>query len=490
MYRPTVRKLFKKITENAAIGISANIVSLGSLPDINVPYGTLFATLTLPVSVNALLTNGQTVPLSVLWSAGSYDHTTPATYALSGSVVLTPGVTNTGNLTASVNAIVANKLNITSVQAQEDIEVATGVEFGDLQLPDTVVVTLSNGTNRTIGVTWDEGDYDETVEGTYTLIGTLTVPSDLTNTGALTAAIDVIVDEVDQNYINTITLKLGGVTISIDNDEPIKARVGQSMTYEVDANGATAELQFKDSDTQTLELTRSGFTGSFTFNTPYKKYDILITATGLNSLPKHYRRAIEVWPVFAPESEANYVFDFDSIMDSRGSAFSGSATVAAVNGSTNLATSVPHGCVATNWIRLRKVVYQCKTGTTGSTLVLDRAYEGITETIPNNQTKNFGAANYNHTFDFNSIDTASYPLQNLLNKNGVDTGLDVRVRPNYKIYVKGTLLGHWQTTNICGHLSDTNSPVHWLFDNVRDNCNKLITAIFMAAKQSEHKPFN
>jgi hypothetical protein len=64
-----------------------------------------------------------------------------------------------------------------------------------------------------------------------------------------------------------------------------------------------------------------------------------------------------------------------------GAVFTNTATVAAVNGATSLTTSAAHGVTAGDAISLGGDYYLTITGTTGSTLVLDRPYQGATATI-------------------------------------------------------------------------------------------------------------
>ncbi len=96
---------------------------------------------------------------------------------------------------ATVHVIVAAPLNITSVATQADINVANGTAIGLVGLPTTVGIGLSNGSNASTAVAWNGGTpiYDGNTSGTYAFLGTLTVPSNNTNTGNLTAAVNVIV---------------------------------------------------------------------------------------------------------------------------------------------------------------------------------------------------------------------------------------------------------------------------------------------------------
>ena len=75
-----------------------------------------------------------------------------------------------------------------------------------------------------------------------------------------------------------------------------------------------------------------------------------------------------------------------------GAVFTNTATVAAVNGATSLTTSAAHGVTAGDLVSLGGDLYVTVTGTTGSTLVLDRPYQGATATIASAATLDITAA--------------------------------------------------------------------------------------------------
>ena len=86
-------------------------------------------------------------------------------------------------------------INITSVASIEDIAVDYGTDLSSLNLPTTINVTLSDNTNQTVSVTWDNGipDYDANTSGTYTFSGILTFSGNITNTDNLTATVNITV---------------------------------------------------------------------------------------------------------------------------------------------------------------------------------------------------------------------------------------------------------------------------------------------------------
>lgn len=75
-----------------------------------------------------------------------------------------------------------------------------------------------------------------------------------------------------------------------------------------------------------------------------------------------------------------------------GAAFATSATVAVTYGGTSFTTSAAHGVGVGDWVSLNGDLYQAITGTTGSTLVIDRAYRGATGTVANANALDLGAS--------------------------------------------------------------------------------------------------
>lgn len=118
-----------------------------------------------------------------------------------------------------------------------------------------------------------------------------------------------------------------------------------------------------------------------------KSYSVGALANGESVLTVLYR-----WIAYVSALPADQLL-FDKLLvklvdNGTGSVFTTSATVAAVNGATTLTTSAAHGVVAGNGVRLNGDYYVAVTGTTGSTLVLDRPYQGATGTIANANTLN------------------------------------------------------------------------------------------------------
>ena len=84
---------------------------------------------------------------------------------------------------------------IESADAPADLEVAFGTAVADLELPETVEVTLSDGAEAEVAVEWDTAAYDGDTAGAYTLTGALAAGDGFTNEKGVTVTIRVIVQE-------------------------------------------------------------------------------------------------------------------------------------------------------------------------------------------------------------------------------------------------------------------------------------------------------
>ena len=65
----------------------------------------------------------------------------------------------------------------------------------NLGLPETVTVTLADGTTADVAVTWDTSSLDVNTLGTYSLPGTITLPEGATNSQNLTVTQQIIIRE-------------------------------------------------------------------------------------------------------------------------------------------------------------------------------------------------------------------------------------------------------------------------------------------------------
>lgn len=89
-------------------------------------------------------------------------------------------------------------LDIIHVSTLDDIEVNQGTVIDDINLPETVTVTLEDNSTIELRVSWDTSNYNGDIAGTYQLVGTLELIEGISNTNNLTATINIIVKELAQ----------------------------------------------------------------------------------------------------------------------------------------------------------------------------------------------------------------------------------------------------------------------------------------------------
>jgi gliding motility-associated-like protein len=183
---------------NGTLTISRqNITAITKPAAISAAFGTAFTGLTLPATVAVTFSNGKTGNLSVTWLAGNYNGNAAGTYTLTGNFTTDANTSNTPTLTASIDVIVGSK-NITAIAAQVPVAVdyaTTAATLTAQYLPATVNVTYNNGSNESLPVTWGTANYDGNKAGLYTLTGNITLAPGTTNSGNLTAGINVTVNK-------------------------------------------------------------------------------------------------------------------------------------------------------------------------------------------------------------------------------------------------------------------------------------------------------
>lgn len=195
------------------------IESVTNPSGITVFYNTSFASLSLPETVIVQLEDDSEIELDVTWDTGDYTATSLTTQPITGTIELIDGVLNTGGHTATINVTVEAR-EILSAPSFDDLNVANGTVFGDLDLPATGIFILEDSTSVSLAITWAEGSYDEATPGTYTLEGTPTLVTGVINPGtAVKAEIDVIVSSADAPSYSASTFGISG------------GKLGGSLTY-------------------------------------------------------------------------------------------------------------------------------------------------------------------------------------------------------------------------------------------------------------------
>lgn len=134
--------------------------------------------------------------------------------------------------TLTVNAATHNEIRVTAVDVLQDISVANGTDISNLNLPETVDVTLSDSSTTSAAVTWNDGnpEYEGETARTYAFTGTLKLPNGVTNTNDLKASVNVIVKAAGGNQSTTPA----AVSVIIEGT----TKVGQTLTGQlIDENG-------------------------------------------------------------------------------------------------------------------------------------------------------------------------------------------------------------------------------------------------------------
>ncbi len=185
------------ISSNASVTITfKNITSVSSLNDISVVYGIPFASLTLPETVEVTLDDTSTTTLQVIWTEGTYDSSVSGEYILEGAITLTPEISNSSNLKASVKIIVAPNTAkaITSFKFESLSPEVVGIIN---EINHTILLTVPYGTNVTILVP------TITVSPNATSSPASGVAQDFTNPVTYTVTAE---DGTTQNYIVTVVV--------------------------------------------------------------------------------------------------------------------------------------------------------------------------------------------------------------------------------------------------------------------------------------------
>ena len=142
--------------------------------------------------------DASTEMLNVNWNMDGYNSEVPGTYTLMGTLQLPEGITNSSNLTVTVNVTVMDTpapavRNITTIAAIDLITVDTGTTLSAITLPAQVQVTLDDTSSEMLNVNWNPDGYNGETPETYTLTGEIVLPEGITNNNDIKAQIQITV---------------------------------------------------------------------------------------------------------------------------------------------------------------------------------------------------------------------------------------------------------------------------------------------------------
>lgn len=156
-----------------------DIIHVSTLDDIEVYQGTLIEDIELPASVLVTLEDSSIVELNVNWDVSTYNGDVLGTYQLVGTLELIEGISNTNNLTATINIIVKEI-------PQEDnytIEIEGADTMAFMSVETFVAKIYNNGVEVTDkSVIWEIDKRFKVIETTDTTC-TIEVPTGDYSTG-------------------------------------------------------------------------------------------------------------------------------------------------------------------------------------------------------------------------------------------------------------------------------------------------------------------
>lgn len=99
---------------------------------------------------------------------------------------------------------------VTGVESVSALEVNEGTPFGDLGLPENLLVSFEDEGSMLLPVTWEPGNYNPQIPGSYTLWGTLLLNDNMENPNNIKAQVQVKVIAVVVYYQVDFRLDMAG----------------------------------------------------------------------------------------------------------------------------------------------------------------------------------------------------------------------------------------------------------------------------------------
>ncbi|MCX2482583.1 Ig-like domain-containing protein [Pedobacter sp. MR2016-24] len=173
------------------------VVSVAVVPDLVVPFGTLYDDLTLPVLVNVTYNNNAEELVPVNWNTGNFNGLIPGDYTLQGTLVTDPAEQNKDNKEASIKVTVLPKLlNIDSAVFAGPLHLPIGKTMAQVltALGTQVKVIYTDLTEGTAGVSWESALFNGNLPGTYNFTGLLIPAAGAANPDDVKIKAEVIID--------------------------------------------------------------------------------------------------------------------------------------------------------------------------------------------------------------------------------------------------------------------------------------------------------
>lgn len=210
------------VTELKVMGVHSeeepklkDIVAVGELPTITVDYGTTFEKLNLPKQVYVVLVGEQQPEseVAVTWKAGNYNGEKADTYTLTGTLEIPETMTNTKNLTASVQVTVKEKapvIDTKELQKAYDEAVAVVLDKYEDGKGKTVFQEMMREVKTLLDHPSSQEKVDQAVKDLAAAREALVIRLPYTDVDAVTG--DWFYDEVSYAYENKLMTGLNETT--------------------------------------------------------------------------------------------------------------------------------------------------------------------------------------------------------------------------------------------------------------------------------------
>lgn len=190
------------VNESGTPSTQLTVISVDQPSSITTPKN---GSINPPSSIVLNISDGSTRTVSVAWD--SYSTSEPGTFTIQGTYNLPSGVTGS-KPTISFSLIVTEaSLTVLSVIQPNSVSVPMG---GTPSLPATVTLNISDGTTRSVPVTW--GNYNTGISGTYNLSGSYNLPDGITGNKPSVSVTLIVADAivvVSINQPNNVTIEEG-----------------------------------------------------------------------------------------------------------------------------------------------------------------------------------------------------------------------------------------------------------------------------------------
>ncbi|MBS9525899.1 Ig-like domain-containing protein [Litoribacter alkaliphilus] len=130
------------------------VEKVGELLPLIRPAGKPLSDLDLPETVEVELSDGQSADLDVFWNSENYDSLFHGLQPLVGELLLSENLSNPDDLKAQVDLILWK--DMVQVAYMDTLHAYHGSAFGELMLPESILVDFTDGSSMQLFINWEE----------------------------------------------------------------------------------------------------------------------------------------------------------------------------------------------------------------------------------------------------------------------------------------------------------------------------------------------